>query len=161
MHPTSNLDRGACLSWPGGPLQKVHQRVHMNYTATQQISHWGRGQQEVRVGVTYRRSHEGFRNIEAGMCMTVPVLAFADYTKSFLLETNAFKEGLGAVLSQKQADRQYHLITYGSRALTSHEKNYHSTKLEFLALKWAVTEHFKENLLYQSFVVWKIICSHT
>ena len=34
-----------------------------------------------------------------------------------------------------------------------HEKNYHSTKLEFLALKWAVAEHFKEYLPYQSFLV--------
>ena len=31
--------------------------------------------------------------------------------------------------------------------------NYHSTKLEFLALKWAITEHFKEYLLYQPFLV--------
>ena len=36
------------------------------------------------------------------------------------------------------------------RALMPHEKNYHSTKLRFLALKWAVTEHFKEYLPYQS-----------
>ena len=34
-----------------------------------------------------------------------------------------------------------------------HEKNYHSTKFEFLVLKWAVTEHFKEYLLYQPFLV--------
>ena len=34
-----------------------------------------------------------------------------------------------------------------------HKKNYHSTKLEFLALKWTVTEHFKEYLPYQSFLV--------
>ena len=60
---------------------------------------------------------------------------------------------MGAVLSQKQADRHYHLVAYGSRALTAHEKNYHSTKLEFLALKWAITEHFKEYLLYQPFLV--------
>ena len=84
-------------------------------------------------------------------CMTAPVLAFADYTKPFLLEMDASKDGLGAVLSQKQADRQYHPVTYGSRALTPHEKNYHLTKLEFLALKWAVTEHFKKCLLYQPF----------
>ena len=58
-----------------------------------------------------------------------------------------------AVLSQKQADKWYHPIAYGSRALTPHEKNYHSTKLEFLALKWAVKEHFKEYLPYQSFLV--------
>ena len=86
-------------------------------------------------------------------CMNSPVLAFADYTKDFLLETDASKEGLGAVLSQKQEDGQFHLVAYGSWALSMHEKNYHSTKLEFLALKWAVTEHFKEYLLYQPFLV--------
>ena len=73
--------------------------------------------------------------------------------KDFLLEMDASNEGLGAVLSQKQADRHNHLVAYCSRALTSHEKYYHSTKLEFLALKWAVTEHFKEYLLYQPFLV--------
>ena len=86
-------------------------------------------------------------------CMNTPVLAFADYTKEFLLETDASKEGLGAILSQKQEDGWFHLVVYGSWALTIHEKNYHSTKLEFLALKWAVTEHFQEYLLYQPFVV--------
>ena len=86
-------------------------------------------------------------------CMWSPVLAFADYTKDFLLETDASKEGLGAVLSQKQEDGWFHLVAYGSQSLTTHEKNYHSTKLEFLALKWAVTEHFKEYLLYQPFLV--------
>ena len=34
-------------------------------------------------------------------CMNSPVLAFADYTKDFLLEADASREGLGAVLSQK------------------------------------------------------------
>ena len=85
--------------------------------------------------------------------MSSPILDFANYMKDFLLKTDASKEGLGVVLSQKQADRCYHLVAYGSQALTAHEKNYHSTKLEFLALKWAVTKHFKEYLLYQPFLV--------
>ena len=76
-------------------------------------------------------------------CMSSPVLAFANYTKDFLLEMDASKEGLGVVHSQKQADGHYHPVAYGSRALTVHEKNYHSTKLEFLALKWVVMEHFR------------------
>ena len=77
------------------------------------------------------------------VCIMAPVLVFATYTKLFLLETDVSKDVLGAVLLQKQADGWYHSIAYGSRALTPHEKNSHSTKLEFLALKWAVMEHFK------------------
>ena len=86
-------------------------------------------------------------------CMNSPVLAFTDYTKDFLLETDASKDGLGAVLSQKQEHRWFHPVAYGSWVFTMHEKNYHSMKLEFLALKWAITEHFKEYLLYQYFLV--------
>ena len=85
--------------------------------------------------------------------MSSPVLAFANYTKDFLLKTDASKEGLGAVLSQKQADGQFHLVAHGIWAFTAHEKNYHSTKLEFLALKWVIMGHFKEYLLYQPFLV--------
>ena len=39
------------------------------------------------------------------VCMTALVLAFTDYTKPFLLDMDASKDGLRAVLSQKQVDR--------------------------------------------------------
>ena len=86
-------------------------------------------------------------------CMTSPILMFADYTKPFLLETHVSIDGLGTVLLQKQTDGWYHPVAYGSRAMMTHKKNYHSTKLKFMVLKWAVTEHFKEYLPYQSFLV--------
>ena len=86
-------------------------------------------------------------------CMTAPVLAFADLEKPFLLETDASALGLGAVLQQVQADGKLHPVAYASRALRKGEKNYHSSKLEFLALKWAVTEQFKEYLYYRPFTV--------
>ena len=57
------------------------------------------------------------------------------------------------MLSQKQSDGWYHPIAFGSCSLTPSEKNYHSSKLEFLALKWSVKEHFKEYLMYTPFVV--------
>ena len=95
---------------------------------------------------------EAFKALKQA-CMNSPVLAFADYTKDFLLEMDASREGLGAVLSQKQEDEWFHLVAYCSWVLTTHEKNYHSMKLEFLALIWAITEHFKEYLLYQPFLV--------
>ena len=97
-------------------------------------------------------AQEAFQALKEA-CMSSPVLAFANYTKDFLLEMDNSKEGLGVVLSQKQADGYCHPVAYGSWALTAHEKNYHSTKLEFLALKWAIGEHFKEYLLYQPFLV--------
>ena len=84
---------------------------------------------------------------------SAPVLVFPDFDKPFLLETDASKEGLGVVLSQKQSDGQYHPVASGSRSLTPSEKNYHSSKLEFLALKWSVMEHFKEYLTYAPFAV--------
>ena len=84
---------------------------------------------------------------------SVPVLVFPNFEKPFLLETDASKEGLGVVLSQKQSDGWYHPIAFGNHSLTLSEKNYHRSKLEFLALKWSVTEHFKEYLAYMPFVV--------
>ena len=86
-------------------------------------------------------------------CLTAPVLAFADFKKPFLFETDASIEGLGAVLSQKQDDGHYHPVTYASRGLKGGELKYPSSKLEFLALKWAVTEQFREYLQYQPFLV--------
>ena len=104
------------------------------------------------MGVTVRVHLGSLSGFKTGL-HEHPIQAFAAYTKDFLLETDASKEGLGVVLSQKEADGQYCPVAYGSQALTAHEKNYHSTKLEFLALKWAIMEHFKEYLLYQPFLV--------
>ena len=78
-------------------------------------------------------------NVLKGKVQSVPILVFPDFDKPFLLETDASKEGLGAVLSQKQSDGCYHPVTFGSHSLTPLEKNYHSSKLEFLALKWSTS----------------------
>ena len=86
-------------------------------------------------------------------CLTAPVLAFADFKKPFLLETNASIEGLGVVLSQKQDNGRYHPIAYASCGLKGGESRYHSSKLEFLAIKWVMTNQFREYLQYQPFLV--------
>ena len=74
-------------------------------------------------------------NILKQKCMTAPVLAFADLEEPFLLETDASALGLRAVLLQVQDDGKLHPVAYASRALKKGEQNYHSSKLEFLALK--------------------------
>ena len=81
-----------------------------------------------------------------------PVLAFANFNKPFLIETDVSKLGLAAVLSQKQADGQYHWIAYVSQSITAHEYNYHSIKPEFLAVKLVIAEQFQEYLLWKPFI---------
>ena len=88
---------------------------------------------------------EAFDRLKAA-CLQAPILAFPDFGKPFLLETDASGKDLGAVLSQKQSDGRYHPIAYASRIMTETEQRYHSNKQEFLALKWAVTEQFHEYL---------------
>ena len=86
-------------------------------------------------------AHEAFNRLKAA-CLQAPILAFLDFKKPFLLETDASRRGLGAVLSQKQADGRYHPIAYANRVMNKTEQRYHSNKQEFLALKWAVKEQF-------------------
>ena len=70
-------------------------------------------------------------------------MAFPDFEKPFILHTDASNEGLGAVLYQQQASA-LRVLGYASRTLSPAEKNYHlhAGKLEFLALKWAITKKF-------------------
>ena len=86
-------------------------------------------------------------------CMMAPVLAFADFEREFQLETDASSEGLGAILSQKQPEGKWHPVAFRSCELKRGEAKYHSSKLEFLALKWAITEQFREYLQYRPFTV--------
>ena len=81
------------------------------------------------------------------------VLAYADYAKPFVLHTDASTMGLGAVLYQKQEDGKERVIAYASRTLNRAEQNYDAHKLEFLALKWAVTDRFHEYLYGATFEV--------
>ena len=90
-------------------------------------------------------ARETFDRLKAA-CLQAPILTFPDFNKPFLLETDASGRGLGAVLSQKQADGQYHPIAYASQVMNETEQRYHSNKQEFLALKWSVTEQFHEYL---------------
>ena len=57
----------------------------------------------------------------------------------------------------QEQDENLRVLGYASRTLTPSEKNYHmhAGKLEFLALKWAVTEKFRDYLYYStSFTVY-------
>jgi transposase InsO family protein len=84
--------------------------------------------------------------------LSPPVLGYTDYSLPFELHTDASQRGLGAVLYQVQ-DGQKRVISYASRGLNKAERNYSAHRLEFLALKWAVTDKFSDYLYGQRFSV--------
>ena len=88
------------------------------------------------------------------ICSDTPILAYADYNKCFKVHTDTSEQGLDAVLYQDQDDGTTRVITYARRNLSKSEKRYHSSKLEFLALKWSVCERFHEYLYGGKFQVY-------
>ena len=63
-----------------------------------------------------------------------PILAYPDFDLHSIPHTDTSGIGLGCGLSQIQ-DGSIRVIGYGSRTLTVSEEKYHSSKLEFLAIK--------------------------
>lgn len=83
---------------------------------------------------------------------SAPVLGFADPQLPYILHTDASTVGLGAALYQLQ-NGQPRVIAFASRGLSKSETRYPAHKLEFLALKWAVTEKFSDYLYGTDFTV--------
>ena len=80
-------------------------------------------------------------------------MGYVQYDQPLELHVDASTDGLGAVLYQEQ-DGVKRVIYYASRGLAKAEKNYSAFKLEFLALKWAITDKFKEYLYGAHFTVY-------
>ena len=97
--------------------------------------------------IHWNEEHQIALNKLIDQVTSAPILAYPDYNETFYLHTDASGYGLGSILYQKQKGKD-RVIGYGSRTLKPAEVNYHSTKLEFLSLKWAVTEKFKDYLMY-------------
>ena len=81
-----------------------------------------------------------------------PILGYADFSLPFELHIDASRTALGCGLYQEK-DGVKRVIAYASRALGKAERNYPAHKLEFLALKWAVTDKFKDYLYDSKFTV--------
>ena len=115
------------------------------------VSTSNKGQLSSRTPIKWTMHHQTIFNSLIDVLLSFPVMAYPDFTQPFVLHTDASQDGLGAVLYQRQQG-QMRVIGYASRSLTPAEKNYHlhSGKLEFLAVKWAITEHFRDYLFYAS-----------
>ena len=82
------------------------------------------------------------------------LLAYPDFSKPFLLETDACNKRLGAVLSQIQDDT-LKVIAYASRGPRNPERKsgYSSQRIGLLALKWAICDKFRDYLTGAKFSV--------
>lgn len=99
------------------------------------------------------QQEETFNNLKE-LLSSPPVLAYSQFDKPFQVHTDASSKGLGAVLYQMQQDCKMAVISYASRGLSKSEKNYSAFKLEFLALKWSITEKFRDYLVADKFTVY-------
>jgi hypothetical protein len=73
-----------------------------------------------------------FQNLKDRL-ISAPILGHPDFTKPFILDTDASKDAIGAVLSQ-EIDGAEIVIAYGSRTLTKTERKYCVTRKELLAV---------------------------
>eukprot|EP00795_Rhopilema_esculentum_P006818 gene6818-12410_t len=80
-----------------------------------------------------------FRRLKKALCSS-PVLRSPDYSKEFLLQTDASDRGLGAVLSQIGDDNEEHPVMYLSRKLLDRERRYAVVEKECLAIIWAIQQ---------------------
>jgi hypothetical protein len=68
-----------------------------------------------------------------------PILQYPDFSKEFILTTDASNEGTGAILSQGQIGKDLP-IAYASRNLNKAERNY-TTSEELLAIIWGIRHY--------------------
>ena len=125
----------------------------LNMKDTKKVKEVGKGKAgqkyDSREKIAFEEQHTKILNELIDYLQSPEVIAFPDFNAPFFINCDASGSGLGAVLYQNQGGKD-RVISYASRTLTEAERNYHfhSGKLEFLALKWAITERFADYLRY-------------
>jgi hypothetical protein len=93
---------------------------------------------------------ESFKTLKR-LLTSEPLLQYPDFTKPFILSTDASNDALGAVLNQGEIGRDLPL-GYASRTLTKTERNYPTIEKELLAIVWCC-KHFRPYLYGRTFTV--------
>ena len=140
-----------CLHQMVGPAN--HQKSKKNKTNSEPIA----DSQSNRQTFQWTGKHQEAFNLLKTCLTSAPVLGYPDFNHPFELEMEASLQGPGAVFSQREETGTSHVIAFASRSLWPSQQsmhNYSSVKLELLALKWAVTEKFRDYLLGSKFTVY-------
>lgn len=77
-----------------------------------------------------------FRGVKEAL-VSAPILCTPDFSKEFVLQTDASNYGIGAVLTQHYDERE-HVICYISRTLSRTEQKFSVTEKECLAVLWSI-----------------------
>uniref|UniRef100_A0A2H8THY5 RNA-directed DNA polymerase n=1 Tax=Melanaphis sacchari TaxID=742174 RepID=A0A2H8THY5_9HEMI len=93
---------------------------------------------------------KSFDKLKAALC-SKPILKYPDFTKPFILTTDASNKALGAILSQGEIGQDLP-ISYASRTLNKSENNYSTTELECLAIIFGVKQ-FRPYLYGRKFII--------
>lgn len=81
---------------------------------------------------------QAFSILKEALC-NAPVLQYPDFTKNFIITTDASNCAIGAVISQGEIGKD-RPISYASRTLSKPELNYSTIEKELLAIVYAVTQ---------------------
>ena len=86
------------------------------------------------------------------MLTSTPVLSSPNFEQTFILQTDASNYGVGAVLSQADAEGLDHPVAFFSRKLLDREQKHSTIEKECLAIKLPVNA-FQVYLLGRPFVI--------
>ena len=129
-------------------LCSYYRRFIKDFACTAKPLHRLTGKDEKFVWST--ECQEAFDSLKAKLIGS-PILSYPDFSKPFILDTNASDTAIGAVLSQMQGGQEK-VIAYASRTLSKSERKYCVTKKELLAVVHFV-KYFRHYLYGRQFLV--------
>jgi hypothetical protein len=104
------------------------------------------------------KAFEAFNILRTMLC-SEPIMAYprSDRTYALIVDastgTDAVEGGMGAILCQIDKTGKFHAISYSSKQLIKHEKNYSPFLLEMDAVVWAM-EYYQEQLRGRGFILY-------
>lgn len=107
----------------------------------------------LKKGVPYiwtTETEEAFRTLKE-ILTTEPLLQYPDYTRPFVLTTDASDSAVGAILSQGDIGKDLP-IAYASRTLSKPERSYPTIEKELTGIVWGV-KYFRPYLLGRKFKI--------
>lgn len=97
-----------------------------------------------------QKEQDSFNTLKNMLCEE-PILQYPDFSKPFVVTTDASGTAIGAILSQGPIGKD-RPISYASRVLNDAEKNYSTIEKELLAIVYAV-KHFRPYLYGKRFIL--------